>query len=458
MREVQTCNGAPFCNKVRLGRAFDVTVDCKLCWACAHVQVVGEAAGWKGETSYNKVQRLLSKDHVEQYKGLEVNPKLEESLQEATRMPKDDPKTYRSRRYPLPDLGPCVYRGHDLNGYEAAQQGLSTVKKWAKCHHADKPLGEYVCPCMGCGSTCNRYAPSTALTPDRVIKPLQATGAYNPSTIRFQDKWVHLYRTGYLGSDLWVVEMDEEFNPVTQPVKLELVHNECHGGREDGRFFVHNDKLHVAFAGVWMNPRDNAVCTSVLIAELDERYNVVDLWRPHLDDRQYPKEKNWSVFSHDGELFAVYWVLGEHIILKLDRTLEKAYIVNRSDNKLPWHGGAIRGGASPVRVGDRYYHWTHGFWSFQNKFPVGTYNVGLYTFEAKPPFKVIDQCAYPLYIADEKTRPASWHVNVVFPCGAELYKGKWYVTVGMHDAWTEILEWDHDRIKEHLEWGPSSEQ
>lgn len=453
MKEVSNCNGSPFCGKVRPGRAFDVTIDCKLCWACAHNKAVGEAAGWKGETSYGKVQKLLGKEHVEQYKGLEVHPNLEQALQDATRMPKDKPQRIVSQRFPLPDLGPCVYRDEDMTGAEMNAAGLSTVKRWAACNHPDKPLGKYVCPCTGCGSTCKKYTPTTTLTPDSVVRVNLPEGAYNSGAIRYKDKWVCLFRVGYLGSDIYAVELDEQFNMTSQPIKLNLVHNECEGGREDPRPFIHNGKLHVTFAGVWRHPRDGQVCTTILIAELADDYSVVDLWRPYLNDRQYPKEKNWSMFSHDGELYAVYWILDEHIILRLDRKTETATIVHRSNNPQPWLGGAHRGGASPVLAGDRYYHWTHGFWSFPNKFPSGTYNIGLYTFEAKPPFKVIDQCKYPLYVADATTRPPRWHFNVVFPCGAELYNGRWVVTAGVHDAWTEKLEWSHDRVLGRLQYG-----
>jgi hypothetical protein len=53
---------------------------------------------------------------------------------------------------------PCVHLGGELTGAERNAAGLSHTKRWATCGHAAKPLGEYVCPCSGCGPNCAGYS------------------------------------------------------------------------------------------------------------------------------------------------------------------------------------------------------------------------------------------------------------------------------------------------------------
>lgn len=58
---------------------------------------------------------------------------------------------------PAPDTEPCFYRGRELTGPERMARGLDHAKAWALCDHPKKPLGEAVCPCMGCGPACPGY-------------------------------------------------------------------------------------------------------------------------------------------------------------------------------------------------------------------------------------------------------------------------------------------------------------
>jgi len=54
---------------------------------------------------------------------------------------------------------PCRLRGRELTGPERAARGLDHGRRWALCLHPEQPLGEAVCPCMGCGPGCRGYRP-----------------------------------------------------------------------------------------------------------------------------------------------------------------------------------------------------------------------------------------------------------------------------------------------------------
>lgn len=52
----------------------------------------------------------------------------------------------------------CLYRDEEkLPNYAAAKLSLDVRRTWYVCSHPDKPLGEYVCPCKGCGVRCTGY-------------------------------------------------------------------------------------------------------------------------------------------------------------------------------------------------------------------------------------------------------------------------------------------------------------
>lgn len=53
---------------------------------------------------------------------------------------------------------PCAHLGDELTGRERAARGLDHARRWALCLHDEKPLGEVVCPCRGCNSSCPGYA------------------------------------------------------------------------------------------------------------------------------------------------------------------------------------------------------------------------------------------------------------------------------------------------------------
>lgn len=63
----------------------------------------------------------------------------------------------KQKKRPLDSYRDCTFRGSDLTGFKRQELNLSHGERWAKCSHADKPKGEYVCPCKGCGPKCSGY-------------------------------------------------------------------------------------------------------------------------------------------------------------------------------------------------------------------------------------------------------------------------------------------------------------
>jgi predicted GH43/DUF377 family glycosyl hydrolase/GR25 family glycosyltransferase involved in LPS biosynthesis len=143
-------------------------------------------------------------------------------------------------------------------------------------------------------------------------------------------------------------------------------------------------------------------------------------------------EKNWVPFLYCGMRRWIYGIKPEHIILN-----HNGEVVYKTDNKLPWKGGALRGGATPVLVrkpdGSRcYYHFAHGCL----KTPKGNcYTIGCVVFDYEPPHRVLRQTAVPL------VWPEAYHGNeavvkrnVVFPGGAVPHNNNWFIIAGRDDT------------------------
>lgn len=266
---------------------------------------------------------------------------------------------------------------------------------------------------------------------------------FNSSLIEWRDGYALAFRTGWRGSEIYVATLDQNLKPTGYSRKLELLDKRykkhCGWGREDPRLFLLNGHLHIWWIGV----RGPNGPTSVLYARLAADFRVEDVFYPDIPNRR-PWEKNHAYFQHGHDLFAVYSI-APHRILRIDgNRAEWAY---ETATQAPWHGGELRGGASPVRVGDEYWHFFHGRAPHRGK---TAYNVGLYTFAARPPFQVLRIIPQPILWADHATKPPDQYVSAVFPCGAVRRGDEWLVSMGVHDRWTEIHSFAHADLERQL--------
>ncbi len=147
-------------------------------------------------------------------------------------------------------------------------------------------------------------------------------------------------------------------------------------------------------------------------------------------------EKNWLWFLADGNLVLLYKANPWTAIVFGNRWSEKQEI------KIPgvtWPYGEIRGGTTPVRVGDLYFTFHHSSLPWKGRYR--RYYAGCLAFDAKPPFTPRLITNEPLLIGSQNDRWSQRKPLVVFPCGA-LYKNEtWLVTLGVNDlisAWLEL--------------------
>jgi predicted GH43/DUF377 family glycosyl hydrolase len=254
---------------------------------------------------------------------------------------------------------------------------------------------------------------------------------FNPSIIESGDGYLLAWRHGWRGCNVYANRLDKDFNPVG-PVKiLDLSRNGATLGREDPRWFRHkaDGKLHLMFIGVTAERR--RVYTNVCFARINEQtLQTEDRFLPHYV-RRNEWEKNWQFFDYQNELYAVYSI-APHCILKIESN--HARLVHETPTNAPWSGGELRGGAAPVLHGGEWYSFFHGLTTHGGR---RRYNVGVYKFENKPPFRITHMTPHPIELARLSDRHDNY-CEVTFPGGLMRIGDQWCIATGIHDRWCEL--------------------
>lgn len=367
------------------------------------------------------------------------------------------------RTPPIPkaqDL-PCVYEGPVTESCKTCGGAAAELKHVRMCNHPDPHADQDVCTrttvspkVLGCNACQDRRLPTD---PDSLYARFDAavisTGPpgfrFNASVCEWNKRLWMAFRTGWGGSEIAVAEVTDRFVPVGVPKKLELQHRDAYYGREDPRLFVFRDKLHVSFIGVVgkVSPQkgDTPVShTNQMYARLGPDLQTEQIFHPQ-HPRRLSWEKNWVFFESDDRLLAVYKTSPNHEVVVVDgERVEPSY---STPNRLKWGGGERRGGATPVRVGGEWWCFAHDRIELNRHRVYRTY---LYTFDARHPFAPRRHLTTPLLSANPSTKPADQYASVVFPGGAVLSDGWWYVAHGVHDRWIEIHRWRHDDLERRL--------
>jgi predicted GH43/DUF377 family glycosyl hydrolase len=253
------------------------------------------------------------------------------------------------------------------------------------------------------------------------------------------------YRDEWSASEIYLARLAPDFR-VESARLLPLRHDlEAAAGREDPRLFMHDGAVHVAFIGV---STGRNVHTSQLYARLAPDLSRADAAHYAMHPARQKKEKNWSFFSHGGELLAVYAPAPTHRVVQLDGPFARPAWETPNPFAERWGQawGEMRGGAPPVLVGDEYWHFFH------SSYPaMGTkvYTLGLYTFDASPPFAPRRFIPHPLAVADPATNPGNY-CPVIFPGGAARQGDSWLVSCGVHDMTVEIYRYSHHELESRL--------
>lgn len=275
----------------------------------------------------------------------------------------------------------------------------------------------------------------------------RGTDYLNPSIIRWRGDLLLAcrYERGKPNSlsRIGATKLSESYEPLDRGIKLQLpaiarppwrkylpYRKHIYKVNDDPRWLIWQDKL-------WITYTDR---NHQWIAQLDDDLQTVEAWR----SPQENPEKNWQFFVHQNELWCVY-KMQPYVVHKINLVdgLIKFTEIHQSPVNFKWEQwGEPRGGTLPLLVDDHYYAFFHSNEMCDN---YKLYHMGVYKFEAKPPFRVISVSRQPILSADLAARPRSFNrrSSVVFPCGVLFENNKWIISLGWNDRECRIYEFQN---------------
>lgn len=266
----------------------------------------------------------------------------------------------------------------------------------------------------------------------------------NASILDYDDGYLYSYRNRWKDANISIYRMNKQYEAQGELIDLRLVSPHAMLGREDGRLFWHRGHPHIWYSG-WMGSDSRYYYTNQCYAKLHrETLDVIGKYHPVIPWRNL-EEKNHAYFSHDGYIYGVY-TIKPHVVMKIDG--DKIIGRYQTEFETTWKYGHIRGGASPVWHNGEFYHFFHGMTYYRGDQRL--YTMGVYTFEAKPPFRITRFSHSPIDYANPRTNPNSqWH-HVIFPGGAVRRGDGWAIAMGVHDQWSEVRHYSDVEVESAL--------
>lgn len=215
--------------------------------------------------------------------------------------------------------------------------------------------------------------------------------------------------------------------------------------REDPRLFWHGGAVWMSYV-CWNRKRTAAVALVRLSSDWKVEEEIRTEWGDNWGQNAF--QKNWAFFEvhrNKVQLFMVYYPSPHEIVL-LDHS-GRGELVAR-ERPVQWQWGLARGGTPPVFHDGRYWSFFHS--RLMTPGARFRYFAGAYAFNPEPPFAPELVSAQPLLAASDDDPHIERLPLVVFPCGAVLRKGEWWVSLGVNDTKCAILRVDHERLRKGM--------
>ncbi len=152
-------------------------------------------------------------------------------------------------------------------------------------------------------------------------------------------------------------------------------------------------------------------------------------------------EKNWLWFLHENRLTLLYKANPWMVVHYGNKWVENDKYELEG---VTWPYGEIRGGTTPVRVGDYYFTFHHSSLPWRGRYR--RYYAGCIAFDAKPPFTPRLITHEPILHGSQNDKWAQRKPLVIFPCGSLYKDGKWLVTCGVNDIKSAWVELSHESL------------
>jgi hypothetical protein len=244
---------------------------------------------------------------------------------------------------------------------------------------------------------------------------------YNGALIRHAGRWVQTLRIGpNSGTRTLIGFLRDDLRPAGPFRSISTPSST----KEDLRLFVHGGRLWGSYMDL-IRGGDGKVCQVVVnVCRFADDLSVEEEFRPRVPG-QAAWEKNWLFWSHDGVIHFVYSIDPVHAVYRWAPGASPA-AAGRTELTTGWNE-ILRGGAPPVRRGDRYVALFHA--------GNPSRRIGSYEFEARPPFSIVRMGPDPIL-----SRPGpDW--GCVYAISLVDWKGHLYVTYGEDDRRLRLRRW-----------------
>jgi predicted GH43/DUF377 family glycosyl hydrolase len=284
---------------------------------------------------------------------------------------------------------------------------------------------------------------------------------YNPSLIQLKSGYDLFFRYDVLSSKARIAPFfPGQFEQTTQEFKrIDLKTDYA----EDPRIVEVGDELYLFYNDLDQQSLQGRFMS---VANLNRDTYAVN-YTTALDMNLQLVEKNWSPFEYIDEQqkarFFIEYRIHPRKLLELPNPQVndlQNITLPREDSFIsllwPTKWGEIRGGTPAKKIGDEYLAFFHS--CFKEDSGLVWFNMGAYTFEAKPPFRLTGISSHPILfkgIYDTPlTHTAPFEKRVIYPGGFVIEKqGERelvHVACGENDCAVKIVTMDLKKLKENL--------
>lgn len=278
-------------------------------------------------------------------------------------------------------------------------------------------------------------------------KKINVTNWLNCSFIEYKGKKILCYRMeSYPFCTVMKLAMcllNDDLQPIENTNVLLELHSNLSGFAkgyhvEDPRLFIFNDELYLSYtdgyqmAQAKINPETLQAVESFYIDK----------------PKEGTTEKNWTFFEYENELYSLYDI-SKMEVFKMNGPKWERF--STAEYKSSWVWGQLRGGTSPVKVGNNYLTFFHSALPIVTKGVHGRqYFMGAMLFEGKPPFKPIGISRQPILAGEnisEGIPRLSNKIYVVFPGGLIRRESSWVVSFGYNDLQCRFVDISDEYLK-----------
>jgi predicted GH43/DUF377 family glycosyl hydrolase len=304
-----------------------------------------------------------------------------------------------------------------------------------------------------------QYAPYLLET--KRLEITEYKDAFNPSVVKWDGKILMAFRIRSENdlSQVGLVYLDEEFNVISHPVKLERDLSITESKLQDPRLIVIGNQLQIIYSDLVKVEKEKIRRVFIGQVEIQGEHFFLRNAHPLIDFEGQDnnlREKNWVPFSFHDELLLSYSI-SPHKVFKPVRDDECCETVCSSNSKLNWNFGQLRGGTQAIKQDGYYLSFFHSsikLASIQsNSKMMIHYFMGAYTFDDQPPFKIRSISAIPTLGKDfySKTDFKTWKpLRVVFPCGLIEVEPYLFLVYGKQDSELWVAKIDKKSLLKSL--------